>query len=231
MVFINSKLGNGFVINSVDSSRDQEHYFGGAKKYIRLALRGLSASLDLNNGNEFALTGTTNLELNYRLYDTQDAIVDTGSFSQRVFGIGPENIVEKFNAELTLQISASNTAFSLGDFNIEFRDLKSPTWSAYKGMKELGEFSALADSEGFFTYRTRFSSGSIHPPLIALSGASTDMFWRVTVNSAKIYTVKNVKIEFDQELTDDGVREYKTIDNQNVEFSFINPSTMPDIED
>lgn len=55
MVTINRKLGNGFVFNVADSSKDQEHYFSGAKKAVRAAIVGATAQADSQN---FTLLGS-----------------------------------------------------------------------------------------------------------------------------------------------------------------------------
>lgn len=44
MTIVNSKLGNGFVIRNADSTKDQEHYFYGAKKHIEISLVASVAS-------------------------------------------------------------------------------------------------------------------------------------------------------------------------------------------
>lgn len=57
MVTINKKLGNGFVFNNVNSTLDQDHYFGGHTKTIELSIRGapgqISGSTVLNTGTIF----------------------------------------------------------------------------------------------------------------------------------------------------------------------------------
>jgi hypothetical protein len=42
MTFVNSKLGNAFVIKSVDSPLDQEHYFANAYKHVRMKIKGVT---------------------------------------------------------------------------------------------------------------------------------------------------------------------------------------------
>ncbi len=49
MVTINRRLGNGFIFNAVDSSKDQEHYFYGAKKVVRASVVGSTAKADSSN--------------------------------------------------------------------------------------------------------------------------------------------------------------------------------------
>lgn len=46
--FINPKLGNAFVFQDVDSSKDQEHYFAGAKKIVDLYLGASSGTKEDN---------------------------------------------------------------------------------------------------------------------------------------------------------------------------------------
>lgn len=42
MVFVNRQLGNGFLIRNADSTKDQEHYFGGARKHIKVVTKGVA---------------------------------------------------------------------------------------------------------------------------------------------------------------------------------------------
>ena len=44
MVFVNNKVGNGFLMNSMNSSMDNEHYFDGAKKNVELKYKFVSFS-------------------------------------------------------------------------------------------------------------------------------------------------------------------------------------------
>jgi hypothetical protein len=58
MPIISSKLGNGFVFHDADSTKDQEHYFYGAKKHLEMScLATLTSSFDT-----LFMTGSTVIE-------------------------------------------------------------------------------------------------------------------------------------------------------------------------
>ena len=86
MPFVNKKLGNAFRIRSIDSTRDQEHYFGGAVKEISLVIQAHSGTVPWLEGNNFSLTGSTSLTLSWSLTDNQHAPIDSGGFSVRNSG-------------------------------------------------------------------------------------------------------------------------------------------------
>jgi len=229
MVFINDRLGNGFRINSIDSTLNQEHYFGGAKKNVRLRLRGLSGTLNLGEGIEFALTSSTVIELSWSLYDTQNALIDSGGFSERVFDVGPDDVDVKFDTNLLFKVSASDAPFADTDFIFSFKDDSSDAWSAYKDVKVTGSgYFKAPDDDGFREFEMQLRS--VGRPEIALNDQKNQRFFKIDQLS-NIYVYKDVKLEYSQPLADDGVEEYKIIDNQNVEFEFVNRNLMPIVED
>lgn len=228
MVFINKKLGNAFSMKAVDSSLDQEHYFGGSKKAVGLVIRGFSGTSDINDGNVFVLTGANNLSLSWSLTDEQDAPIDSGAFSVRNYGVDPEDTETKFDSTLTFKVSASSVPFDETDFKVFFKDGNSTDWSGFVDVNSSGRFFDKEDAEGYREFSLRFSAES-QEPVITLNDRNSQVFFRVE-NQTNIYAYKDMKLAYAQQLVEDGVLFYKQLDNQNISFTNINRNLMPKFE-
>ena len=232
MPFINDKLGNGFRIKEADSSKDQEHYFSGAKKHIRFSIRGLSGSSDVSfedasieNNDVITLPATEFIELTGVLYDINDVKINTASFLEEVTGLKPEDFDKKTAAELTLRVSSS-----AGDVVIypEMVQYRSASLESFVSIFSKGAtLSSDVDSEGFRSIRWNFAG--VPDPDITLTN---QVKYVLLSSSAQVHTFKNVKFEFHQSLSDNGVLKYRTIDNQHNKrsFSLINGNILVKID-
>jgi len=209
--FMNPKLGNAFRFKVADSTKDQSHYFSSAVKHIRLAIRGLSSSFDSMTGSYFALTGSTTLELDQTLYDANNVLLNNSSFNDSVYSLNSTNVTELFNPELSVLVSASNTAFDVSDFSIEFKDDNSSDFTSYVDILSACSYIIETLDDNWKKIKYNFSDKS--QPQITYD--ITNTHWRITCTTDNIYTFQDIKVEFDRELTNDGVKRYKEIDNTN----------------
>ena len=240
--FIHPKIGiKANVFNTVRSSQDNQHYFGGNKKQINMVIRGFSGSynqkgdIGLLNGNQFSLAGTTGVELSQSLFDKNNVYFNTGSIVGKnfdlnsLFNVGSGTIDTKYEPYMTFMVSASNEVFTPASFTVEFKDDNSAAWSSYKGMNDFGLYVESSET-GWRQYRSNLVSGTQQLPRIIFDESRPH--WRVSCSSGKTYAFKDFKLEFNQQLTDDGVRDYQKLDNTNNEdeFIFINRNILGKIE-
>jgi hypothetical protein len=206
MVFVNSKLGNGFVINAADSSKDQEHYFGGHKKYHGFKVRFLSGSggtgfggadyisssgeglvtIYNSNGNTYTITGSLYDQNNVYLADS-----DYYSFLESVLLNGSGSATNKIVAKMTWELS-STTVITDGEFfayNVEapcgFYDEYNYTGDNLNTDKLTVRTSISASEEGWIYFKRAFpvGSGSLRAPKFAMTliGSTGDIEVKIEV--------------------------------------------------
>lgn len=176
------------------------------------------------DSSEFVLTGAEGIELNGILFDANNVRIDTSGFIQSVFGLSATQAQEKFSPKLSLKLSASNTVFNSGDITASFKDDNSNTWSSYKDVKPFGRFAEQDD--GFYKFEAILQ---VHErPVVSFD--MTNVQWLISSSGNNIYVFKDVKLEFDQDLSTTGVERYQKLDNQNIEKKYINRNVMPKVE-
>ena len=122
MVFINDKLGNGFVINVADSSKNQEHYFSGAKKHLEMHAKSLTGSVSgthagaTGNGlvhwdaSNFALTITGSLTASIAsasLFDGNGVLYGDQSSVDQITNSGFSTLEKKQAFSLSVEVSSA----------------------------------------------------------------------------------------------------------------------------
>lgn len=233
MVFINKKIGNGFKIDSVNSSLDNEHYFNDHFKSIKTRWYFFSgtdttgkSSYEIDFGFE---TGSLGCDTSF--YDGNDYPIIRVSGTEpdwfkAVFGADPSfaatfDPLIIYDAEFSCKLSSSGVAFNFDDIDLTITG---------ESLKPKGVLSDKADDEGNFSfvinYSTEFTNGVERTspvfgfPLLTMHNN----------HASATYYFKNVKIEFFSFLTDDGVKFYRDVDNQNVPFQYTNTNVLKEIE-
>lgn len=240
--FIHSKIGvNANVFNDIRSTNDNQHYFGGHKKNIALRwnfLSGNSATNATSIERDFVLTGANGLALSASLYDANNVLLVRGdqragfeyepNWFASVFGASVSGSSFKFlNTKIYFLISSSNKVFDFNDFDILSRRIGSPgIWDSLKPYGVLKD----SDKEKYRQFIIDYVDQSItsdYNPLIA----NSPVFVLSASSVGNAYVFKNIRMDFDIQLTNEGVQFFKKIDNTNTEkiFSYINQNVMPGI--
>lgn len=253
MAIVNSKLGNGFRIKSIDSPLDNLHYFGGSGKHIEFMLLGLSGStatgldgLNRDNNSQFDLAAGDNVDLTGVLYDVNGTRINTGSFVPGLLGYSPDEIRERFDPFLVLEVSSSDsTVFQLLDlsnFGVFYRNANGDAFTYANGNGGLSVFEILPEGrEPAFPARTAPKDisnflrvgwnlsefGDVSFPLLN----NTTHFQIAATGSD--FVVRNVRLEFKEKLSSGGVDELRNIENQHTDkiTPFINRNIMPGVDD
>ena len=235
--FINQKIGrNAFVTNALESSKDNEHYFGSAKKHVRLIMRGLSGSAGNNEnltGSIFALTGAVGVELSSSWFDANNASIASDFIIN--FGLETTTLETKHEALMLFYASASNEEFNLSSISVQFKDGVGIGADVGKYIDVILTGTNIieeADKWRRFEFRFVDNFGSIIYPQLRFTSGST--YWRVSSSSGKTYAFRDFQVIWDQKLTNDGVKVYRGLDNTNSKvgeyFRYINRNVMPKVE-
>ena len=211
--YIHSKIGqNAFVINTARGADESEHFFTGYRKNVKMVLRGLSGSSQVLGANTrlFHLTGAVGIDLSQSLFDANNVLIETGSFLSH-FNQTVSTIDHRYDTVISFQVSGSNTTFLTSEFTVEFKDDNSTTWTNFKEISPASG-AYLERAEKWNEYFLFLDNDSIRPKF-ALD--RTKVMFRVSSSSGKTYAFKEFKLEFNQQLTNDGVRKYQDIDNTN----------------
>jgi len=118
----------------------------------------------------------------------------------------------------------SNTLFDSTQFTIEFKDDSGVApWGVYKLINNSGSFRDV--SNGWYKYYLDINNiartgGTPTRPILALIRNKVNI--RLSSSSGKIYVFKDIKLEFNQQLTDRGVQYYRQLDSDNNKKTFIN---------
>ena len=232
--FIHPKIGqNAFVINGLQTARNNEHYFTGYRKNVKLVAWGLSGSIQqlITSTRLFHLTGANGLELSQSLFDGNDVLVETGSFLSN-FNQTFSTIENRFDSVIYFRASGSNTAFNQTEFTVEFKDDNSPIWTNYKEIsRSSGSYLTIEDvnDPGWRQYRLFLDHETVLPRF-ALN--RDKVMFRISSSAGKTYAFKDFRLEFNEQLTVDGVQKYVNLDNQfnpNI-LSNLNRNVMPKVE-
>jgi hypothetical protein len=196
-------------IKTVDNS---DHYFNTHHKHIRLMILGLSGSSHIysNQTNQFNLTG--GLELSQSLYDANYTLISSATFLTH-FGQNHTTVGKRYEAVLTFRVSGTNTNFAANEISFEFRDYNSSLFSTYTNVARYGSYFPTAD--GWYDFIMAFPYDNV--PTFSLN--ETQPYFRlsggITTSGGKIFAFRDIKLSFNQKLTDDGVKYYQDLDNQN----------------
>jgi hypothetical protein len=152
----------------------------------------------------------------YTVFD-ENGIVRTYGTTQPFTG----SVERKRNPKISFRVSASNVVFNANDFNVDFRDNNSSAWYynggssnyGYKKLLDYGHFTEEAD--GWRKFESLLFSGSKQQEPFVSTFFEKAM-WRVSASNGN-YVFKDFRLEWDQPLTDEGVKYLKDLDNQNIE--------------
>ncbi len=171
----------------------------------------------------------SNVFLTKSLYDTNNVLLVNGRTILNTFGI---NTLSNFgflstsahqlpvDVKLMLEISASNTIFTSSEFNIKFKDDSvAGVWGQYRDITLLGNFTRIADNFYRYTYDFMFSSSFSYP---SMSYVGNTLNVLLSAASGKNYIFSNINLTFKEKLTNDGVKFYRDLDNDNNDSIFSN---------
>lgn len=192
--------------------------------------RRVRSIYDQPNQSSFTVTGSEQIFLIQSLRDTSNNARMSASFIQEVFGYSETTPKSRRNARLTFRVSSSNKPLDLNDFAVFFRDNNSTTWASDRDVESFGIFSQDSES-GFYEFFSNFYfSGNIEPPVFSFNTSSI-LFTVETYNTGTIFTFEDFRISFDEPLTDHGVKRFREIDNQNMEFLYYNFNVMKKVDE
>ena len=223
--FIHPKIGqNAFVINSARGAEESTHFFTGYKKNVKMIAWGLSGSVQqLTTATRlFHLTGVAGcLELSQSLFDANNVLIETGSFLSH-FNQTFSTVEDRHDALLTFQVSASSNPFTVADFTVDFKDDNS-IWTNYKRIsRESGSIYLEKTEKGEEGWRQFFLVLDHETVRPRFSLNRTNVMFRISSSTDRTYAFKDFQVQFNEQLTNDGIRKYMDIDNTNNDKIFIN---------
>lgn len=123
---------------------------------------------------------------------------------------------------MKMSISGVSEPFNANSIQIRFREDTSST--AYTDLSKLGMYVSASSEPGWVNFSYDFSYNP--PPSMSFVSTETSSSLVISSSAGKIYAFKNIRLEFKQSLTNDGVVFYKNVDNDNNKeiFSYIKPS-------
>jgi len=245
MSIVNRKLGNGFVIYSVDSSKDNEHYFCSARKKIRLswlAFSGSHGGLESafattgSFDDEFILSGAVGIEFSRSLYTSNNVPIVIGDgrsgfnlepeWFSSVFGVAasgsttPDESVAR-SVLFSCFVKRVSGTFDSSDFDIYLRDFT--YYEPFSSVKGFGTF--WKDEGDWYKFIVDFSSLSSNKYGDNFVGQTTTFLFSSSADNS--YAFKNARLDFDSYLTDFGIKYFKDHENQNFEFGYTRLAAFP----
>lgn len=246
MVFVNEKLGNGFVINDAGSSKDQEHYFTGYKKTLELFISGLSGS---------QVDGSaTNVNFN----DDGTILFITGAAGAQSYRVTSSLLQDENNINFTDDMS---TYFPDIDVTLDHFTTKVVFEASQSiGTDGLSVNFTVGDDEGVGAYvqfviggtpgsdvpiveylddgwiRYTHQVGEFQPPRYRLdlkksTGGDGGLLWFLFPGAdGDVWGVRKLELQLQQHLSDNGVEVFKNLDNQKIEFQLLNPDVLTKVE-
>lgn len=144
-----------------------------------------------------------------------------------ILGFDASNIHLLSFPTLKMSISGASETFNSSNITINFRDEAN---SIYTNITRLGTFFSSSES-GWVEYVYDFSNGNSLTSVL-MSYVSVNNSFVFSSSAARIYTFKDVRLEFKEPLTNAGVSFYDKINNQNNEdiISYINVDVGKKIE-
>lgn len=251
MVFINEKLGNGFHIKPIDSSKDQDHYFGGHRKYTGYSVRFMSGTGGTYESDDYVFSNDDGLvtvinangnayEISGTLWDQTNVNLERNdSFFDYYLAHGSSTTSTKTTAKLSVEISSSlssKTVASIkGEMVLEYRDGR--IWETALDFLNNGSGRILSDGwvkfEKVFSFESGSNATEFPMTLLAPGGEKgVYMIMSGTDNSGTVVTssFRHFRLDFVEPLNNEGVEYYKTIDNQNIDFNYLNTDAMKKVE-
>jgi len=228
MTITHSKLGNGFVINAADSTLDQEHYFGGAKKHIEMKvvpLTGTQADAAgatyvhwSTEGNILYVTGSYKVVLSGTLFDANNVKIGFTE-SSRYTGLGYTTVYDKLSLGLYMEAS--------GAVEMHF----SCSRGTITNLESTGTLTPLTGGWNRYEYTPK-DHEKVAFAMSLLDASGKDVHWIVSGSANGVSAFKKFSYRFLQELSDDGVKYLKDLDNQNTEkiSYYVNRHIMPEID-
>jgi hypothetical protein len=132
--------------------------------------------------------------------------IDNNDTVEKFFGPEATTASFRYNPEIKFLVSASNTAFSLDDFDVYYRDANSDTWGLTTNVSNFGGYFELTG--GWYEYRSQFSFGGNKTPPISTFSSSLNI-WGLTVNTGTIYTFDDFQFNYEYPLSLDGAKIFK----------------------
>jgi hypothetical protein len=138
--------------------------------------------------------------------------------SNAIFNQASTTVDTLRNPVMKMSISGVNERFTSNNIQIRFRD--DSTFS-YTDISKLGSYFSSSET-GWVDFSYNFNS--MRFPSMSFVSTDTSSSLVISASSGKCYAFKNIRLEFDQLMSNDGVIFYKNIDNQNNDkiFNYIN---------
>jgi len=250
MVFINEKLGNAFRIKPVDSSVDNDHYFGGHTKHTGYSVRFMSGTGGTYDSDDYAFSDDgliTVINANGNSYEFSGTLWDqtnvnlerNDSFFDFYLANGSSTATTKMTARLSVEISsslASTTPAAIrGEMVLEYRD--GYIWET--ALDFLGAGSGVSLSDGWVRFEKVFSfvsgSDATEFPMNLLAPDDTKGVYITMVGTDNSgvpvsSSFRKFRLDFVEPLNNEGVEYYRTVDNQHIEFNYLNTDAMKKVE-
>lgn len=259
MTITNPKLGNGFVTKNADSTLDQEHYFTGYRKHTVLSVRFVSGTCDgvvpfgganyvsssddgvvtffNGNGNSYEMSGTLWTEENVKIeQETQ--------FLDDYFVPGAADVTTKLLATISCEVSNSFFGYTPETANPFFGEISMRYFDGYNHSPtgfDLDENFILVEDldDGWKKIEVAFeqvsgSRSTSFPLNLKKSGLNalyiTLQFADYGGSPVQTCSFREFRVDFREPLTDEGVKYFRDLDNQNINFQFLNPSVFGKVE-
>ena len=208
--FIHPKIGkNAFVINSVNSSDNNEHYFGGLKKSIKIEFKFSSGTFNEAN-TIFALSGGNHIELSGSLYDSTNNIPLDDTTRRKLFVNKIDEIeYRRFIPIIKLEVSGTQ---SPSNVLTEFREGPGVNWVLFSTVKTGETKDNFTKLEGIPIPNSAFGSDEVFS-LVFPYDKNGNTHLKVS-SSTYDFTIRNAKMQWFEMLDNDGVEYLKNLDNQ-----------------
>lgn len=178
-------------------------------------------------GTQFTISGTAGgngVQLKRKLYDANNVLfIDTTYPFDSRFGFKSILNYDKFEThrlllpELRMSISGANESFNPASINITLSD---DSATNYTDLTLLGTYFSSSET-GFVKFSYNFLTGSafLFP---SMSYGNTKLSVIISASAGKSYVFKDVSLYFKEVLSNDGVKFYKDVDNDNNKNIFSN---------
>jgi len=225
MVFVNSRLGNGFKIKEIDSSKHQEHYTSGASAFVRYKIRSAGVAGIIKETDETeSVAMVTGSDIDNVFFDVSQSRDFIGDLTASVSRFGVRAVID-YDVVPALTQGFSAILYQDGNSSdyTDAVDVTNQGTSMFTGLTSDG----LSGSYSWVFDITDGKTAFAFPP-DQDEGAIPEVVFSVTASSdVDSLTLRDVRVEFDQNLPNFGVERYKDIDNQNTEIFNINRNLMP----